>query len=115
MKWEIELYEDIRGNIPVDQFYRSLTSKAEKAKMVWVIDLLQELGIELGMPYARPVKSSVLWELRPMSNRILYFLFTRDNRFVLLHAFRKKTRETPEKHIETALKRMRDYIERNDE
>ena len=48
------------------------------------------------------------------SSRILYFLVDKENAFVLLHAFRKKTQETPRKHIEMALERMRDYIERRD-
>ncbi len=115
MKWKIEFYEDNKGSIPVDQFYQSLTSKAEKAKFDWVIDLLEEMGIELGMPYARPIKSTALWELRPMSNRILYFLLAKENTFVLLHAFRKKTQETPKRHIEIAIERMHDYIERRDD
>ena len=115
MKWEIEFYEDSRGNVPVDEFYQSLTSKEEKVKCDWIIDLLEELGIELGMPYARPIKGTPLWELRPMANRILYFLFTKENTFVLLHGFRKKTQETPKRHIEIALKRMDDYIERRDD
>lgn len=69
------------------------------------------MGIELGMPYARPIKGTELWELRPMSNRILYFLVDQKGVFVLLHAFRKKTQETPRKHIRIALERMRDYRE----
>ena len=35
-----------------------------------------------------------IWELRPGNNRVLYFYF-RDNKFVLLHQFRKKTQKTP--------------------
>jgi len=114
MQWDVEFYEDRRGKVPVEDFYNSLASKKEKAKFDWIIDLLGEMGIELGMPYARPIKGTELWELRPMFNRILYFLLDKENAFVLLHAFRKKTQETPRKHIEMALERMRDYIERRD-
>ncbi|MDP3298104.1 MAG: type II toxin-antitoxin system RelE/ParE family toxin [Thermodesulfovibrionia bacterium] len=44
-------------------------------------------------------------------HRILYFTFT-GRKFVLLHGFTKKTEKTPRGEIETALKRMNDYLSR---
>ncbi|MDQ7827242.1 MAG: type II toxin-antitoxin system RelE/ParE family toxin [Candidatus Eremiobacteraeota bacterium] len=114
MKWNVEFYEDAKGNIPVEDFYVSLSSKKEKAKFDWIIDLLEMMGIELEMPYARYLKDTGMWELRPASNRILYFLYDGKNTFVLLHAFRKVTQRTPSPHIEIALKRMLDYIKRSE-
>jgi phage-related protein len=32
------------------------------------------------------------------------------NKFVLLHAFTKKTNKTPIKELEIAMKRMKDYL-----
>ena len=44
-------------------------------------------------------------------NRILYFTHT-GKKFVLLHGFTKKTDKTPQREIETAEERMKDYLSR---
>ena len=55
-----------------------------------------------------------IWELRLLANRIFFF-YWKDNRFVLLHHFIKKTRKTPLREIDTARAKMKDYIERHGE
>jgi len=52
--------------------------------------------------------SKGLYELRIDSTRIIYFLFT-GRRFVLVHGFTKKSKETPKRELEVARKRMKDY------
>ena len=52
-----------------------------------------------------------IWELRPGNNRVLYF-FCRENTFVLLHHFRKKTKKTPRREIEKAKRERDDYLRR---
>jgi phage-related protein len=44
-------------------------------------------------------------------SRILYFAHT-GRKFVLLHGFSKKTDKTPQREIETAEERMKDYLSR---
>ena len=44
-----------------------------------------------------------IWELRPLRNRFLYAYY-KDNRFVILHHFLKKTQKTPKREIEQAKK-----------
>jgi phage-related protein len=61
------------------------------------------------MPHARPIEGK-LWELRPGSSRLFYFLFT-VNTFVILHEFRKQTMRTPEREIEIAKRRMNELLE----
>ncbi|MDO5564964.1 MAG: type II toxin-antitoxin system RelE/ParE family toxin [Eubacteriales bacterium] len=51
-----------------------------------------------------------IWELIPGKNRIFYF---KDNKFVLLHQFVKKTNKTPTREIEKAKNERDDYIKRN--
>jgi phage-related protein len=89
-EWTTEGYQDARGRRPV--------------------------GVELGMPYARPLTGK-LWELRVSSGRLdyrlLYFAHT-GHRFVLLHAFSKKTRRTPRCEIEIALRRMAELLEQKE-
>lgn len=79
-----------------------------------LIDLLAEQGVLLKEPYTRQIKGKIR-ELRVKDNlghsRVLYFTFT-GRRFVLLHGFLKKTDKTPEREIEMAEKRMKDFMER---
>ena len=50
--WSIEYYQSEAGKSPVSEFIDSLEVSA-KAKVTRTLDLLEEFGIELGMPYAR--------------------------------------------------------------
>ena len=114
MKWEIEFYQDSQGNIPVQDFICQQSAKAE-AKIYRHIDLLQDLGLSLGQPYVKKLADSDVWELkvRYSSNRyrILYFASS-GRKFVLLHAFLKKTVKTPKDELEIAQGRIFDYRER---
>lgn len=115
MAWTIEYYTNPQGNSPVEGFLRTLPGKDE-AKIAWTVKLLSEFGLELGMPYARPLKGK-LWELRTRTSggayRIIYFAHV-GQRFVLLHGFVKKTQKTPRKEMETAERRMVDYLSRHE-
>jgi len=112
MAWEIELYKDGSGKEPVAEFLDDLTPGA-RAKVVKMFDRLAEYGVLLDEPFTRQVRGKIR-ELRVKDNqgniRILYFTFT-GRRFILLHGFLKKTDKTPEREIELAEKRMRDFIE----
>lgn len=110
MGWEIITYEDNRGRDPVNNFL-SILPKPDIAKAVWMIDLLERVGTEMEMPYSRHLRDEI-WELRIRSVRILYFLHVKT--FILLHGFKKKTDKTPEREIETARKRRKDWLERNE-
>lgn len=65
------------------------------------------------MPYARHLRGKV-WELRVKAAgnayRLLYAAVV-GRRFVLLHGFSKKTDKTPAREIETAERRLADYLE----
>lgn len=110
---EVELYSTESGEEPVAEFLSALPSK-DLAKVMRDIDLLGEYGTDLHEPYAKHI-DGLIWELRSKfsSNiyRIFYFIW-RDNKFILLHGFTKKTQKTPTREIETAKKRMNDYQRR---
>jgi phage-related protein len=108
MRWEIEIYEDEKGNIPVKKFIEDL-QPGEKAKIIWIIDLLEKTGINLTEPYAKHIEGSI-WELRPRRNRILYFLHK--GTFVLLHGLKKTTQKLPASDKEIAFRRMEDFLKR---
>ncbi len=111
MKWEIDFYQDNQGNIPVQNFICQQSAKAE-TKIYRHIDLLQEFGLSLGQPYVEKLTGSDVWELRirHSSNyyRILYFAAS-GRRFILLHAFLKKSARTPKNEIAIAQGRILDY------
>ena len=58
-----------------------------------------------------PLKGDI-WELRPLDNRIMY-AYWKDNTFVLLHYFNKKTKKTPKSEIQIAKNNLKDFLERN--
>ena len=109
--WVIEFYTDHRGRAPVREFIHSLT-KRERADVVHVLDLLQEYGLALGMPHARPI--SGLWELRAGPSRIFYVAVT-GRRFILLHGYRKQSQAAPRAEIETAQRRWADFLDQEKE
>ena len=106
--WEIEFYRDARGHSPITEFLDAL-EKTERARCARALALLREFGPLLGMPHARPVEG--FWELRAGANRMFYFALV-GRRFVILHAYRKKSQKTPRREIETARRRLTDYRER---
>jgi phage-related protein len=113
MAWTTEFYTDERGRAPVEEFLDTVPPK-ERASIFRVLDLLKEFGLQLGSRYVRHLEGK-LWELRVQTRgktyRILYFAYT-GQRFILLHAFLKKTMKTPRAEIRIAQARLVDFLER---
>ena len=74
------------------------------------IQLLEDHGTLLGENITKHLEEDI-WELRPGNNRILYF-YHKDETYVLLHQFRKKTQKTPRREIEKAKAERDDWIAR---
>lgn len=111
---EIEFYKTESGRVPVDEFLKGLSIK-QSAKIYQSIKLLKDFGNELHYPYVESIKGEKykgLMELRTKAVdgifRIFYFVIV-ENKAVLLHAIQKKTDKTPQKELETALARMKEY------
>lgn len=102
--WQIEFFTNSDGNSPVIDFINTLTTE-ERVKIRNHLRLLRDSNIRLGMPQAKPLKGhKPLWELRPMPNRLVYVAVS-GRRFVILHAFTKKSQKTLQKEIDIAEKR----------
>ena len=75
-----------------------------------IVELLIEFGPQLRMPHSRAMGDG-LFELRPRGTegigRVSY-CFMVQKRIVVLHAFVKKTEETPERELKLARKRMKE-------
>lgn len=118
--YTIEFYENNKGKSELWDFLEKLRLKAKKSKDARIqyrqislcIQLLQENGTCLPENVTKHISDGI-WELRPGNNRIFYF-FYRDNTFILLHTFRKKTRKTPSREIEKAKVERKDYLERRE-
>ena len=114
MLWNIEYYESEGGNLPVRDFIDSLAEQ-HQAKIIQRVDMLAAKGTTLKEPAVKNIKGKI-WELRIFvkenTYRIFYFAYT-GRRMVLLHGFTKKTEKTPQREIDIAEERMKDYIRRN--
>ena len=116
--FEIIFYEDEHGYSDVKEFINYLRKKSATSKdarinfnkFVAYIDILEEMGTRVGAPITKHLDGDI-WELRPLSNRILYAYY-KDNTFLLLHHFKKQSQKTPPREIEKAKKELRDYMRR---
>ena len=106
--WVVDFYLDARGRNPVLDFVDGL-AKQEQAKIFRVLKLLQEYGPLQGGIDARPIAG--MWELRISAERIFYFAYT-GQRVILLHGYHKQSQKAPKREIETARRRMAEFMER---
>ena len=111
--YKVELYETIDGKTPVEDFIDSLDNKMA-AKMVGLMEILEEKGPELRLPYSGPIGDGI-FELRCKLGsditRALYFFYS-GKKIIVTNGFIKKTRKTPPNEIELAKKRKNDWINR---
>ena len=119
--YTVEFYENAKGESDVWDFLEELRIKAETNKdariqykqISFYIQLLQDNGTRLPDNITKHIDDGI-WELRPGSNRVLYFFF-KNNTFVLLHHFRKKTQKTPRPEIEKAKTKRTDFLSREEQ
>jgi len=119
--YEVKFYRDRHGNSEIVEYLdelkeKSATSKNERVnrdKILAYIGALEQYGTRIGRPIVKHIDGSI-WELRPIANRILFF-YWKENKFVLLHHFIKKTNKTPPREIDMARAKLKDYIERHGE
>ena len=118
--FEVVFYRDKSGRSEIADYLDDLETKSEndknakvnKDKILAYMIALGEYGTRIGKPFVKHIEGD-LWELRPLRNRIFFF-YWKDNKYVLLHYFIKKTQKTPKKEIEKAKSNLKDYLERND-
>ena len=110
MTWTVEFYEEEDGSAPVEEFMAKLPKKHRK-KAVAIVKRLEEVGPTLPFPYSSQAKGKIR-ELRTQQGkdriRILYFADGR-RRFILLHAFIKRTGKLSVNDIEIAERRMKKH------
>lgn len=115
---EIKFFEHSDGNSELWNFLEELRIKSLKSKdchiqykqIVYYIELLRINGTNLPNTIVRRLDEDI-YELRPGKNRVLFFYF-KENTYVLLHHFRKKTQKTPVSEIDKAKAKRNEYIKR---
>ena len=110
-----DFYDLPDGSEPVKDFLDSLDDKM-RAKMLRSVQLLEDFGPALRMPYSEPIRNGIL-ELRAKVgsdiSRVLYFFFV-GKKAILTNGFIKKTNKTPESEIEKAEKYRKEYLSRKE-
>ena len=91
----------------IDDYIKALSSRTEKDQIAAYIDRQSDLGHKLKRPVSAPLQEDIN-ELRPGPHRILFFYYKGE--IVLIHVFRKKTDEVPEKEIKAAIKLKEKYL-----
>lgn len=97
----------VRYHPSVTKFIAQL-EPSQTAKVVRVINLLQEYGLQIRSPHSKKLTGyKNLFELRTSGESPVRLLYTPlDQEFIVLHAFTKKTDKTPTKEINTAISRI---------
>jgi len=119
--YDVIFYKDRNGNAPIEEYVRELSRKQNnkdariKLKKIFeYIGQLKTYGLSIGKPAIDHITGTELYELRPTTDRI-FFAYWKDNTFILLHHFAKKTQKTPKREIEQAQRNLKDFLERAEE
>ena len=107
MEWSVETL-----NATVDEELDALPSDM-RARFVHISELIAAVGIDrVGAPHVRHLIGP-LWEMRIRGregiSRALY-VTVRDRRVVVVRVFVKKTRKTPRREIDLALRRAGEVL-----
>lgn len=109
----IEFYRDARGKEPVLEYIAGVgrVRAADAASIARYMDLLENKGDRLGLPFARMIDANArLYELRPGAHRIAYG--RHGGSYVLLHAWRKKSQKLDQGELRVARLRFESWRER---
>ena len=110
---EIQFYQTRSGICPVREFLDGLDSKQAK-KVTWVLQLVRELP-RPPEKFFKKLSGTEIWEVRVgLESKALRILgFMDGGRLIILTGgFSKKTRRTPKRELERAMKRRREYFSR---
>ena len=112
-KFEVEFYTKDNGEKPAKDFILGLNIKM-RAKILGLIDVLEEKGNELREPYSKHLEDGI-FEIRGKFGtditRVLYFFYY-GKKIILTNGFVKKTQKTPGKEIKLAKAYRKDFLER---
>ena len=115
-EWSVVFYIEDDGRSPVREFLRSLDRRTQ-ARFDWSIEQLLVRNVQAREPLVRHLEGKI-WELRRESDTNIYRLFysfLSGRRILFLHGFQKKTQKAPRREIETAVRRLENFLRREGE
>lgn len=109
--WRVIYYVSPSGAIPVKAFLDAANPKL-KTKALRILMHIEEYGLQAIIPHVKKLSGTPLWEIRIVGRDNVRILFSTrvERRVVLLHAFYKKTQQTPRKEIIIAMDRFNEYV-----
>jgi phage-related protein len=110
----VNFYRLSNNNSPVEEFLDSLTGK-QAQKVLWVLQLIEELDIVPRQYFKKLVDSEGIWEVRiHFGNDIFRLLgfFDGGTLLILTNGFAKKAQKTPPQEIALAIRRKEEYLAR---
>jgi phage-related protein len=119
--YDILFYKDKNGNESIRDYLQLLAEKAttsknhrvKQKKILEYINILRMVGTTAGLPAIKHIEDDI-WELRPLDNRIFYAYY-KDNTYILLHHYLKKTQKSPRRQIDQAKRNLEDFLKRSGE
>jgi phage-related protein len=109
-RWNIIYYISDSGEIPVRDFLDAARPSL-KTKALRILMNISEFGLQSVIPHIKKLIGTPFWEIRILgadSTRIL-FVTEINKQIILLHAFYKKTKKTPQKELNIVYNRYKDY------
>jgi phage-related protein len=103
-------------NYTIEYFHARVQAAIESwpdgilADFARIMELLMEFGPDLRMPHSRAMGGG-LFQLRPRGREgvgRVFYCFVVGQRVVILHAFLKKTMDTPDQELRIARRRMKE-------
>lgn len=114
-KFDVQFYMMADGKCPIMTFLDQIDKKL-RTKAVKMIELLEDYGNDLRMPYSRHLEDGI-FELRIAQGsnivRIIYF-FWFERKIILTNGYIKKTQKAPSEEILLAKKFKKDYCQRKE-
>ena len=112
-EFTVEIYEKENGESPFVDFIEK--NPLMKPKVLRDLDVLEQFGNRLREPYSKSLIDGI-FELRTIFDnnisRTLYF-FCVGKKIVVTHTYIKKSKKTPQREIDKAIKYREDWIRRN--
>ncbi|SRR5258708_4585149 len=108
---KIYYYISPSGENPVSDFLDSLSS-SQQSKIIRIFSHIKESSLGIHISNVKKLSGTVLWEIRTLGQdniRIIYAIIHKGN-ILLLHGFFKKKNKTPQKELNTAMNRYREWL-----
>ncbi len=113
--YEINIYQTPSGNRPLEKYLKKLADEHKDDELTEITAYLKNLekyGLEMNTkfrPKAYKFLREDIYELRPSSSRVFFFLY-KDGKFIILHGYEKKTRKTDPNEINKAIREKKIFL-----